>query len=126
MQTRAYANAAPLLTDDRLAQIEERVRHAYPTLPDESIFVSAVVENPLGALEGHFLMFAPDPSDYRHENVRTQATLSVKGTVKMRDWEASEAERKRFVGKPDPAYGFYAVMARDMVEKIDNLKAIID
>ena len=56
----AYADCQPLLSDQRLEQIEDTVRKAWPMLPDESRFATAIV--PHGeTMEAHFLIATLSP-----------------------------------------------------------------
>ena len=118
----AYSDCEPLLDDRRLERIEDTVRKAWPMLPDDAQFASAIVPNPRGAMEAHFLIVSPSPRPIQR---RFGAKEISRGKTSLAAWDSSEKERAMYVNKrDDPALGFYLVAARMHVEKLANLKSI--
>lgn len=131
-----YANAEPLLADDRVGKIGDRLRLIYPDLPVETQFVTAVIEPPYRASNGgkaytetrwpaaQFMVLGPHPRPIQKKYGYLQASVA---TLYRAAWDASEKERSHFVATDDdPAYRIFRGLAVQFLAQRRSLLQIIN
>ena len=117
----AYADCEPLLSDQRLAEVEGRIRERYPALPDDVVFVTAIVEPPEGNdTEVHFLVIGQHP-----KLPEVQIRASSRGYLDT--WLLEKQMRDHYVNGSVPMDMFsFDIAARVLLSRLDNLKAMND
>lgn len=104
-----YADCEALISDRRLEMVESMVRLRFPSLPDETTFVTARVGD-----KGHFILISPVPGipdSFRMQTVRRVPISTI---------ERYEKERGHYVngGSQDPAYWVFEELARDQLQRL--------
>jgi hypothetical protein len=119
----AYSDSEPLLRDADVAVIEARIRSAFPSLPDDAQFLSAVVEWEERPPEAHFILLVPHPKPYAKG-----ARLQYVGSTPLSEYRAWEKEASHFVhgSSEDPAVIAYFQAARIATEALDTINSTID
>ena len=112
----SYADCEPLLDDHRMRLVEDMVRIRHPSLPDESVFVTARVGD-----KGHFILLSPVPGipdPFRMQTVRRVPISTI---------ERFEKERGHYVtgGSKDPAYWVFEELARDQTNRLAGAAEMI-
>ena len=105
----SYADCEPLISDRRLEMVETMVRLQFPSLPDESTFVTARVGD-----KGHFILISPVPG------IPDPTSMLTVRRVPIPTIERYEKERGHYVngGSQDPAYWVFEELARDQLQRL--------
>jgi hypothetical protein len=112
-----------VVSDIRLARLEERMRLAWWRLPADARFLTYIQdgyedERGLHAPKAVFMVMSPDP---KHPGMRTMTS----GTALLSDWESAEREFSHFAGKEDPLTTVFRPIVREHVKVIQNLREML-
>lgn len=118
----------PLITDERLARVEGRLRAEFRLLPEDASLVTYWQESFEAAKEGtdepflvpKLAVLAVMSTNPRHP---THDTMTL-GSMRFEDWAFEERTFKHFVGVEDPALKLYRPIVRRHIDTIENLKAM--
>lgn len=112
-------DAEPLLPDQRVKRIADRLMLRFPELPGSTEFVTAQ-RGP----QFQFVVMCDYPRPHLAA-MGTKLAMTAKGQVA--GWREAEAERKRFVsGDEDPAYPVFAGLAWALVKKLRDMRSMIN
>jgi len=109
-----------VVSDVRLARVEERFRLAWIRLPEDAQFLTYIQprrETATGVLppQAVFMVVSQNP---RHPAFR----LATTGTAALSDWEETDREYRHFVGREDPLATLFRPVVRAHVRTIQNLR----
>lgn len=118
-----------LLSDERVDRCERNVRRIYPELPEDSAFVTWIVERQTKQHNGKevkvpamamFAIVTPDPRP-GHE---TDQIMNV-GQMNLSQWLKVDKDYGRMVGYQDPALGAFRRVAAVHVSVLNSARELL-
>lgn len=118
----------PLITDERLARVEGRLRDEFKHFPDDASLLTYWQDSFEAGKEGQdepisvpkLAVLAVISRNPRHPDYDTMTM----GSMRFDDWASEERSFKHFAGVEDPALKLYRPIVRRHISTIENLKAM--
>ena len=120
----------PVLSDYQVSLIEGRLRERwFGAVPDDTDFVTFYQE-PKEFTQGDKTVMLPRQAVFavlgNHPTKKKAPRIMTHGTVAASDFEDSQAERKHFTGKSDPAVVIFSAVLKQHMTTIGNLRDLIN
>lgn len=123
----AFGDYEPLVSDVRLAPIDDRLRGEFPGLTPEDVLVTFIQPEQVKIRDGQELrippmavlaVMSPNP---RHPDYR----LMTPGVTSLAAFEEADQEFRHYAGKTDPVLSIYRLVVKDHLRKLQDLRELI-